>query len=143
MLLVRRLRSSVVTRVRQAYGIYSVVIPALILASVNAKNLWDEHWEHWEHLPPLEERVEYPYMNIRTKAYPWGNGDQVSLSGFMGVFCSMLITVDDRRFCKSCFACLRGRVGGFQDTAAIRESEKNRAEVLEVGRCAKLLTVMF
>ncbi|KAL9132295.1 MAG: hypothetical protein Q9175_006535 [Cornicularia normoerica] len=46
--------------------------------SLNAKNLWDEHWEHWEHMPPLEERVEYPYMNIRTKAYPWGDGDQVS-----------------------------------------------------------------
>ena len=44
----------------------------------NAKNLWDEHWDHWEHLPPLEERIEYPYMNIRSKAYPWGDGDKVS-----------------------------------------------------------------
>ncbi|KAK4693974.1 cytochrome c oxidase subunit 6a, partial [Lecanoromycetidae sp. Uapishka_2] len=44
--------------------------------SLNAKNLWDEHWEHWEHMPPLEERVQYPYMNIRTKAYPWGDGDK-------------------------------------------------------------------
>lgn len=58
-----------------------MVIPALILGSLNAKNLWDEHWEHWEHLPPLEERVQYPYMNIRTKAYPWGDGDKVSLYG--------------------------------------------------------------
>ena len=58
----------------------SLCIPALILGSLNAKNLWDEHWEHWEHLPPLEERVEYPYMNIRTKAYPWGNGDEVCLN---------------------------------------------------------------
>ena len=56
-----------------------MVIPALILGSLNAKNLWDEHWEHWEHMPPLEERVEYPYMNIRTKAFPWGDGDKVSL----------------------------------------------------------------
>ena len=56
----------------------SVVIPALLIASINAKNLWDEHWEHWEHLPPLEERVEYPYQNIRTKAFPWGDGDKVS-----------------------------------------------------------------
>ena len=56
----------------------SIVVPALIIGSLNAKNLWDEHWEHWEHMPPLEERVEYPYMNIRTKAYPWGDGDQVS-----------------------------------------------------------------
>ena len=30
-------------------------------------------------MPPLEERVQYPYMNIRTKAYPWGDGDKVSL----------------------------------------------------------------
>ncbi len=56
----------------------SVTIPCLIIASVNAYNLWTEHWEHWEHLPPLEERVEYPYQNIRTKNYFWGNGDQVS-----------------------------------------------------------------
>ncbi|KAL6713552.1 Cytochrome c oxidase subunit 6A [Lecanora helva] len=57
----------------------AVVIPALILASLNAKNLWDEHWEHWEHMPPLEDRVQYPYMNIRTKAYPWGDGDKTLL----------------------------------------------------------------
>lgn len=55
----------------------SVVVPALILAALNAKNLWDEHWEHWDHMPPLEERVEYPYMNIRSKAFPWGDGDKV------------------------------------------------------------------
>ncbi|CAD6590005.1 MAG: Cytochrome c oxidase subunit 6A, mitochondrial [Alectoria sarmentosa] len=53
-----------------------VVVPALIIGGLNAKNLWDEHWEHWEHMPPLEERVQYPYMNIRTKAYPWGDGDK-------------------------------------------------------------------
>ena len=56
----------------------SVVVPAIILASINAKNLWDEHWEHWAHMPPLEDRVEYPYMNIRNKAFPWGNGDKVN-----------------------------------------------------------------
>ncbi|KAL1959622.1 hypothetical protein VTO42DRAFT_1657 [Malbranchea cinnamomea] len=53
-----------------------VVIPALTLAGINAWNLWKEHWEHWEHLPPLEERVEYPYQNIRVKNYPWGDGDK-------------------------------------------------------------------
>lgn len=58
----------------------SVVIPALLLASINAKNLWDEHWEHWEHLPPLEERVEYSYQNIRTKPFFWGDGDKVRLA---------------------------------------------------------------
>ncbi|KAL2758407.1 hypothetical protein ACRALDRAFT_2097455 [Sodiomyces alcalophilus JCM 7366] len=51
-------------------------IPALALASWNARRLWNEHWEHWEHLPPLEERIEYPYQNIRTKNYSWGNGDR-------------------------------------------------------------------
>nr|ABO87602.1 cytochrome c oxidase subunit VIa [Coccidioides immitis] len=54
-----------------------VVIPALILGSLNAWNLWNEHWEHWEHMPPLEERVEYPYQNIRSKNFPWGDGDKV------------------------------------------------------------------
>lgn len=54
-----------------------VVIPSLIIASVNAYRLWKEHWEHVAHEPPIEERVEYPYMNIRTKAYPWGDGDKV------------------------------------------------------------------
>jgi cytochrome c oxidase subunit 6a len=58
----------------------SVVIPCLILGSINAKNLWDEHWEHWSHLPPLEERVEYPYQNIRTRNFFWGDGDKVSIS---------------------------------------------------------------
>ncbi|KAI0008621.1 COX6A-domain-containing protein [Xylariaceae sp. FL0662B] len=55
---------------------YFVAIPAMILAGVNAYNLWNEHWEHWEHMPPLEERVEYPYQNIRTKPFPWGDGDK-------------------------------------------------------------------
>ncbi|MCJ1312394.1 Cytochrome c oxidase polypeptide VIa [Agyrium rufum] len=54
----------------------SVTIPCLIIASINAYNLWTEHWEHWEHLPPLEERTQYSYMNIRTKKYPWGDGDK-------------------------------------------------------------------
>ena len=57
----------------------SVVIPCLILGSINAWNLWNEHWEHWSHLPPLEERVEYPYQNLRTKNFFWGDGDKVSI----------------------------------------------------------------
>ncbi|KAI9885674.1 MAG: anaphase promoting complex subunit 5 [Watsoniomyces obsoletus] len=56
-----------------------VVPPCLIISGVNAYNLWTEHWEHWEHLPPLEERPEYPYQNIRAKAYPWGDGDKTLL----------------------------------------------------------------
>ena len=31
-------------------------------------------------MPPLEERPEYPYQNIRTRNYPWGNGDKVCFS---------------------------------------------------------------
>ena len=56
----------------------SVAIPALIISGVNAYNLWNEHWAHWEHMPPLEERPEYPYQNIRTKNFFWGDGDKVS-----------------------------------------------------------------
>ena len=56
----------------------SAVPPAMILSGINAYNLWNEHWEHWSHLPALEERVEYPYQNIRTRNFPWGDGDKVS-----------------------------------------------------------------
>jgi cytochrome c oxidase subunit 6a len=51
----------------------------LIIAAVNAKNLWDEHWEHWNHMPPPEERPEYSYQNIRAKNFPWGDGDKTLL----------------------------------------------------------------
>ncbi|KAF2089976.1 COX6A-domain-containing protein [Saccharata proteae CBS 121410] len=53
-----------------------VVIPCLLLAGANAYKLWNEHWEHWAHEPPLEERPEYPYQNIRTKNFFWGDGDK-------------------------------------------------------------------
>jgi cytochrome c oxidase subunit 6a len=58
-------------------SIYAV-IPSLVLASANAYYLWSAHWEHWDHMPPLEERTEYAYQNIRTKNYQWGDGDKVS-----------------------------------------------------------------
>ena len=48
----------------------------MIIACVNGKIRWDAHWEHQAHLPPRSERPEYPYQNIRTKNYPWGNGDK-------------------------------------------------------------------
>ena len=54
-----------------------IVIPALCMASVNAWRLWSEHWEHKAHEPPIEERTEYPYQNIRTKNFFWGDGDKV------------------------------------------------------------------
>jgi hypothetical protein len=57
----------------------SAVIPCLVIASVNAYNLWNEHWAHWEHMPPLEERAEYSYQNMRTKNFFWGDGDKTAL----------------------------------------------------------------
>ena len=42
---------------------------------------WDAHWEHVaheEHENPRAERPEYPYQNIRTKNFFWGDGDKVS-----------------------------------------------------------------
>ncbi|KAF2625952.1 COX6A-domain-containing protein [Macroventuria anomochaeta] len=56
-----------------------VAVPCIILASVNAKLRWDAHWEHVEHeehLHPREEKPEYPYQNIRTKNFFWGDGDK-------------------------------------------------------------------
>lgn len=50
----------------------------MVLAGANAWYLWRAHWEHWDHMPPLEERTEYPYQNIRSKNYQWGDGDKVS-----------------------------------------------------------------
>lgn len=62
-----------------------VVIPALCIASVNAWRLWSEHWEHKAHEPPIEEQPEYPYQNIRTKNYFWGDGDKVSLNSCLSM----------------------------------------------------------
>ncbi|KAI0886229.1 mitochondrial cytochrome c oxidase subunit VIa [Annulohypoxylon maeteangense] len=67
--------ASATTELWRKISIYAV-IPALILAGVNAYNLWNEHWEHWSHMPPLEERVEYSYQNIRSRNFPWGDGDK-------------------------------------------------------------------
>nr|AHA91676.1 cytochrome c oxidase subunit VIa [Diplodia sapinea]AHA91686.1 cytochrome c oxidase subunit VIa [Diplodia sapinea] len=53
-----------------------VVLPALAISAANAYRLWNEHWEHESHMPPLEERPEYPYQNIRTKNFFWGDGDK-------------------------------------------------------------------
>ncbi|KAI7223884.1 hypothetical protein KC333_g39 [Hortaea werneckii] len=57
-----------------------VVIPAIAIAGANAYRLWVEHWEHKSHDPPLEEQPEYPYQNIRTKNFFWGDGDKVRLT---------------------------------------------------------------
>ncbi|KAI5308382.1 Cytochrome c oxidase subunit 6A, mitochondrial [Ascosphaera atra] len=55
---------------------YYVVPAVIVLGGINAYNLWNEHWEHEKHMPPLEERVEYPYQNIRSKNFFWGDGDK-------------------------------------------------------------------
>jgi len=57
-----------------------IVIPSLCIAGVNAYRLWTEHWEHKAHDPPFEEQPEYPYQNIRTKNFFWGDGDKVSFT---------------------------------------------------------------
>ncbi|TGO54659.1 hypothetical protein BOTNAR_0262g00150 [Botryotinia narcissicola] len=59
----------------------SATVPCLIIASVNAKILWDEHWAHWDHMEPLEERPEYPYQNVRTKNFFWGDGEKLEREG--------------------------------------------------------------
>ncbi|RKF83556.1 Cytochrome c oxidase subunit 6A, mitochondrial [Golovinomyces cichoracearum] len=69
------------TSVLHTYGAsylsnHSATIPAILIASINAWVLWKEHWDHFAHLPPLEERTEYAYQNIRTKNFFWGDGDK-------------------------------------------------------------------
>ncbi|KAF2674964.1 cytochrome c oxidase subunit VIa [Microthyrium microscopicum] len=53
-----------------------VAIPCLLIASANAYTLWNEHWEHEAHMPPPEERPQYAYLNLRSKPYPWGDGNK-------------------------------------------------------------------
>lgn len=81
-----RLFSFLITDLWRKLSIY-VVIPAIAIAGANAYRLWVEHWEHKSHEPPLEEQPEYPYQNIRTKNFFWGDGDKVRVSLF---FCVML-----------------------------------------------------
>lgn len=61
------------------HKLISATIPCLLIASCNAKVLWDAHWAHWDHMAPLEERTEYPYQNMRTKNFFWGDGDKTLL----------------------------------------------------------------
>jgi cytochrome c oxidase subunit 6a len=75
----------------------SVAIPALLIASANAYRLWNEHWEHVAHGPPKEEKPAYPYLNIRTKNFFWGDGDKVMLFSSDNTPCGILTAL--RRPC--------------------------------------------
>jgi len=62
-------------------NLHSVAVPCLALGAFNAKLRWDAHWEHVAHeeeTNPRAERPEYPYQNIRTKNFFWGDGDKAS-----------------------------------------------------------------
>lgn len=50
-------------------------------------------------MPPLEERVEYPYQNIRTRNFPWGDGDKVSPPYPSNIFMALLIRDIDHLVC--------------------------------------------
>jgi cytochrome c oxidase subunit 6a len=93
----RHARLTAVLDLWRKLSIY-VVIPALCIGAVNAWRLWDEHWEHKSHEPPVEERTEYPFMNIRTKNFFWGDGDKVRTSytthGMLGTKISDIGRVD-------------------------------------------------
>ncbi|EMR10741.1 hypothetical protein PNEG_00890 [Pneumocystis murina B123] len=56
-----------------------VCIPALLITSLNAYQLYTKHHSKLSH--ELEEKEndstpEYPYQNIRTKRFFWGDGDK-------------------------------------------------------------------
>ncbi|KAG4305933.1 hypothetical protein PORY_000843 [Pneumocystis oryctolagi] len=56
-----------------------VCIPALILSGINALQLYLKHQEHLSHMLEEQENdttLEYPYQNIRSKRFFWGDGDK-------------------------------------------------------------------
>ncbi|ODQ50600.1 cytochrome c oxidase, subunit VIa [Saitoella complicata NRRL Y-17804] len=56
---------------------YYIAFPLIIVGAVNAKNLYDEHNEHMAHVD-ITEQPQYAYLNIRTKNFPWGDGDKTA-----------------------------------------------------------------
>ena len=54
---------------------------------VNGKIRWDAHQEHAKHAIPMEDKIEYPYQNIRTKNYFWGDGDKACSPPAAQTFC--------------------------------------------------------
>jgi cytochrome c oxidase subunit 6a len=54
----------------------SIACPAIAISLLNAYKLYCEHYNHSVHGPLPEEKVEFPYQNIRTKNFFWGDGDK-------------------------------------------------------------------
>ena len=54
----------------------SIAVPAVAISLLNAYKLYSEHHNHAVHGPLPEEKVEFPYQNIRTKNFFWGDGDK-------------------------------------------------------------------
>ena len=50
---------------------FFVCIPAIGLGAVNTYLIEKEHWDHYER----PEFKPYEYMRIRTKPFPWGDGN--------------------------------------------------------------------
>ena len=66
-------------------------------------------------MPPLEERVEYPYQNIRVKSFPWGNGDKVSCSLCPLIFWFLLTGFVDYVVSSELSIALLGKCARFMD----------------------------
>ncbi|QSL64602.1 hypothetical protein MERGE_001903 [Pneumocystis wakefieldiae] len=60
-----------------AYKI-SVCIPALLITSLNAYQLHTKHHSEASHRSESDDdsTPEYPYQNIRTRRFFWGDGDK-------------------------------------------------------------------
>jgi len=54
----------------------SIAVPAITISLLNAYKLYVEHHNHSVHGPLPEEKIEFPYQNIRTRNFFWGDGDK-------------------------------------------------------------------
>ncbi|CAG8789055.1 213_t:CDS:2, partial [Racocetra fulgida] len=53
-----------------------VCFPALLLGTANSYRIMKEHEAHKEHEHKDENHPLYQYQRIRTKPFPWGDGDK-------------------------------------------------------------------
>ena len=56
--------------------ISSIAVPAILISGFNAYKLYAEHHNHQVHGPLPEDKIEFPYQNIRVKNFFWGDGDK-------------------------------------------------------------------